>query len=312
MSTKRPAEVVVPASLGARAPVDGRAKRIRFGDDGEVEEEQLPEAKVFSTGREVPAWHLVQQEAAIEAPAAAAAAKAAAKKDMYRNKRDDRAGAAAGAGGGDGDGDGAPNRATAKKEKIVPQVPKLSEAERKALQKQRRRVDRLKSEATILKAKHAPATPEPSAADASPDTSLEAIAAAAAAATTRDVDADETPDTNTAALDGGADDADAAADTAAQKKTKKKAKKAKGKTAAKPAAGGAASDESEASKGKQAALEYLDMFTNNRKMWKFQKVRQIWILRNMYYPSLVSLLALVFVGSCAGLTRRVAMDGNGG
>ena len=37
------------------------------------------------------------------------------------------------------------------------------------------------------------------------------------------------------------------------------------------------------SKAKTAALEYLSLFIKNKEKWKFQKVRQIWLLQNMYF-----------------------------
>lgn len=37
------------------------------------------------------------------------------------------------------------------------------------------------------------------------------------------------------------------------------------------------------SKAKTAALHYLDTFTKDKANWKFQKVRQVWILQNMYF-----------------------------
>lgn len=40
-------------------------------------------------------------------------------------------------------------------------------------------------------------------------------------------------------------------------------------------------------KARRAALEYLDTFVHKNEEWKFQKIRQIWILRNMYYPSMM-------------------------
>jgi hypothetical protein len=36
-------------------------------------------------------------------------------------------------------------------------------------------------------------------------------------------------------------------------------------------------------KARDAALGYLEQFVKDRKNWKFQKVRQTWILRNLYY-----------------------------
>ncbi|KAJ3177131.1 hypothetical protein HDU87_004623 [Geranomyces variabilis] len=36
-------------------------------------------------------------------------------------------------------------------------------------------------------------------------------------------------------------------------------------------------------KRRQAAVEYLDCWLNRRNEWKFQKVRQVWILRNLWY-----------------------------
>lgn len=37
------------------------------------------------------------------------------------------------------------------------------------------------------------------------------------------------------------------------------------------------------SKAKTAALDYLTVFTLDKSKWKFQKVRQIWLLQNMYF-----------------------------
>lgn len=37
------------------------------------------------------------------------------------------------------------------------------------------------------------------------------------------------------------------------------------------------------SKAKTAALQYLDTFIKEKANWKFQKVRQVWILQNMYF-----------------------------
>jgi hypothetical protein len=34
---------------------------------------------------------------------------------------------------------------------------------------------------------------------------------------------------------------------------------------------------------REAALNYLNTFVNDKPNWKFQKVRQTWILRNLYY-----------------------------
>ncbi|KAI8822103.1 uncharacterized protein EV422DRAFT_525666 [Fimicolochytrium jonesii] len=38
-------------------------------------------------------------------------------------------------------------------------------------------------------------------------------------------------------------------------------------------------------KKRDAALEYLRLYVQNRSEWKFQKVRQVWILRNMWYSN---------------------------
>ncbi|KAJ3001247.1 hypothetical protein HKX48_002987 [Thoreauomyces humboldtii] len=36
-------------------------------------------------------------------------------------------------------------------------------------------------------------------------------------------------------------------------------------------------------KRRAAAVEYLDKYVNNKAAWKFQKLRQVWILRNLWY-----------------------------
>lgn len=46
-------------------------------------------------------------------------------------------------------------------------------------------------------------------------------------------------------------------------------------------------EETKASKAKDAALAYLIQFINDKPNWKFQKVRQTWILRNLYFNNQV-------------------------
>lgn len=41
--------------------------------------------------------------------------------------------------------------------------------------------------------------------------------------------------------------------------------------------------ETKESKARQEALAYLDLFVQDKAKWKFQKVRQVWILQNMYF-----------------------------
>ncbi|KAJ2997345.1 hypothetical protein HDV02_005617 [Globomyces sp. JEL0801] len=41
--------------------------------------------------------------------------------------------------------------------------------------------------------------------------------------------------------------------------------------------------EDKETKAKKASLYYLSQFINDKQNWKFQKVRQTWILRNLYY-----------------------------
>jgi WKF domain len=41
--------------------------------------------------------------------------------------------------------------------------------------------------------------------------------------------------------------------------------------------------ETKATRAKDAALYYLHLFTEDKSKWKFKKVRQAWILRNLYY-----------------------------
>ena len=36
-------------------------------------------------------------------------------------------------------------------------------------------------------------------------------------------------------------------------------------------------------KARLAALQYLDQWTNDKSNWKFQKLRQIWLIENMYF-----------------------------
>ncbi|KAI8911512.1 hypothetical protein EDD86DRAFT_202598 [Gorgonomyces haynaldii] len=59
---------------------------------------------------------------------------------------------------------------------------------------------------------------------------------------------------------------------------KKKKKKSKKKKQAVP--------EPE-SNGREQALSYLSLFINSKSDWKFQKVRQMWILQNLYYPNMM-------------------------
>lgn len=44
-------------------------------------------------------------------------------------------------------------------------------------------------------------------------------------------------------------------------------------------------EESVVSKAKQQALAYLDLFIEDKPNWKFNKLRQTWILRNLYYQN---------------------------
>ena len=39
---------------------------------------------------------------------------------------------------------------------------------------------------------------------------------------------------------------------------------------------------------KTEAIAYLNRWKNDRSAWKFHKVRQVWLLQNMYNPDLVS------------------------
>lgn len=57
---------------------------------------------------------------------------------------------------------------------------------------------------------------------------------------------------------------------------------------------------------KDAAVEYLNLWKDNRKEWKFKKVRQTWLLQNMYEKEKVSdySLILMFILQQSILTPR--------
>lgn len=74
----------------------------------------------------------------------------------------------------------------------------------------------------------------------------------------------------------------------AKKKKPKKAKKAKNTKDSEPSEHNNIDEskegiESKNSIAKSAAYAYLVSFVNDKANWKFQKVRQTWILRNLYY-----------------------------
>ncbi|KAL5034790.1 hypothetical protein BDV3_004309 [Batrachochytrium dendrobatidis] len=137
-------------------------------------------------------------------------------------------------------------------------TPKMPVEIRKAMQKQRRIMSKAKLEEELL---NLSANPNPSieSNDSAP-TSIETVA-------------QKTADEN---------DTENAKQTLVPPPSKATNKKARSKK------GGNELDHEPDLKAKQAAMDYLDLFINNRKQWKFQKVRQIWILRNLYYQAMVT------------------------
>eukprot|EP00744_Colponema_vietnamica_P017154 GILI01024076.1.p1 GENE.GILI01024076.1~~GILI01024076.1.p1 ORF type:complete len:228 (-),score=90.08 GILI01024076.1:320-1003(-) len=66
-----------------------------------------------------------------------------------------------------------------------------------------------------------------------------------------------------------------------KRKRKKKGGKNKGGKNNKPA-------DQDPGKVKEAALEYLHQWRDDKEAWKFQKVRQTWLLKNMFNDSMVA------------------------
>ncbi|XP_033121539.1 uncharacterized protein C7orf50 homolog [Anneissia japonica] len=67
-----------------------------------------------------------------------------------------------------------------------------------------------------------------------------------------------------------------------QQKSKKKKKKKSTKPIAETA-----EEEAVESRAKQLAIQYLQQWKHFRNVWSFQKVRQVWLLRNMYDVDMV-------------------------
>ncbi|KAH6564705.1 hypothetical protein BASA50_009465 [Batrachochytrium salamandrivorans] len=144
-------------------------------------------------------------------------------------------------------------------------IPKMPTEQRKALQKQRRILHSAKREAELLLA---------TANDSSTTTEADTAAHELTPKTVNPVAVDDTVGMAVDEIPGEPD-----AEQAVQPKKRVPPLKKKG---------GKESNQEPDPKAKQAALEYLDLFINNRKQWKFQKVRQIWILRNLYYQAMVT------------------------
>ncbi|KAI9096511.1 hypothetical protein DFS34DRAFT_144474 [Phlyctochytrium arcticum] len=65
-------------------------------------------------------------------------------------------------------------------------------------------------------------------------------------------------------------------------------------------------------KRRQAAIDYLQLFVNDKPNWKFQKVKQVWILRNMWYPHQIAEstlpLALEYIKGLSHKAREETME----
>ncbi|TPX71777.1 hypothetical protein SpCBS45565_g00855 [Spizellomyces sp. 'palustris'] len=66
------------------------------------------------------------------------------------------------------------------------------------------------------------------------------------------------------------------------------------------------------SKRRQAAVEYLQQYVTDRENWKFQKVRQVWILRNLWYTHQLNdeafALALQYIKDLSHKAREETID----